>query len=106
DHNIKDNQQKELEILFDFMDLNREVNFLIKGHTDSKGSDKYNLALSTKRAKQAYSYLTSKGIDKNRLTYRGLGESSPIAPNINIDGSDNPDGRALNRRVEFELMPK
>ena len=105
DHNIKDNQQKELDILFDFMNVNKEVYFLIKGYTDSKASETYNLALSIKRAKQAYTYLTSKGIDKKRLTYKGIGEASPIAPNINIDGSDNPEGRALNRRVEFELIP-
>lgn len=106
DHKIKNQDQKELNILFDFMRVNKDIVFLIKGYTDSKGTDKYNQALSIKRAKQAYLYLTSKGIDKKRLTYQGFGSLSPIAPNVNIDGSDKPEGRALNRRVEFELIPK
>lgn len=106
DHSIKNQNQKELDILFDFMRVNKDIVFLIKGYTDSKGTDEYNKALSIKRAKQAYLYLTSKGIDKKRLTYQGFGSLSPIAPNININGSDNPEGRALNRRVEFELMPE
>lgn len=105
DHSIKIQDQKELDILFDFMRVNNDIVFLIKGYTDSKGTDKYNQALSIKRAKQAYLYLTSKGIDKKRLTYKGFGSLSPIAPNVNIDGSDKPEGRALNRRVEFELIP-
>ena len=81
-----------------------EINFLIKGHTDNKGTELFNKKLSNKRALQVLNYLKSQGINSSRLKYVGLGELHPIAPNKNIDGSDNPDGRYLNRRVEFELI--
>ena len=49
-------------------------------------------------------FLTQKGIDPKRLKAIGFGESKPIAPNENEDGSDNPEGRALNRRTEFKVI--
>ncbi len=76
----------------------------ISSHTDSKGQNKYNRELSNRRAKSVVDYLTSKGIAPNRLQYKGYGESSPIAPNTNPDGSDNPEGRRLNRRTEFLIV--
>lgn len=96
--------EKELKILLEFMKTNSVVKFLIIGHTDSKGSKSYNQALSNKRAKTTYNYLITNGISKSRLKYKGMGSLNPIAPNINIDGSDNPDGRALNRRVELKFI--
>lgn len=73
----------------------------VAGHTDSKGSFSYNLNLSTLRAQAVYDYLLSKGISSHRLSYKGYGESTPIADNQNADGSDNEEGRARNRRVEL-----
>jgi len=71
----------------------------IRGHTDSKGSDAYNLKLSKARAKAVYDYLVEVGgIDPERLTMIGYGESLPIASN------DYDEGRQLNRRVEFKIV--
>lgn len=78
----------------------------IASHTDSKGTDSYNLSLSKKRAKSVVNYLLKLGIDKKRLTSQGFGESKPIAANQHADGSDNPEGRQLNRRTDFQIVGK
>ena len=49
-------------------------------------------------------YILSKGIAATRITSQGYGETMPVAPNANPDGSDNPEGRELNRRVEFKIL--
>jgi outer membrane protein OmpA-like peptidoglycan-associated protein len=77
---------------------NRQVS--IEGHTDSIGSDQYNDRLSQRRADAVASALGSDGVNASRLHTKGFGKKYPIAPNKNSDGSDNPDGRAKNRRVE------
>jgi len=82
-----------------------EVVINVVGYTDAMGSNSYNIRLSKKRAKSAVAYLTSKGIDINRIKatlYKG--ENDPAAPNSNADGTDNPTGRQLNRRVEFYVI--
>ncbi|MCD9029703.1 OmpA family protein [Luteimonas sp. BDR2-5] len=90
-----------VEILRRYPELRVEV----AGHTDSKGTEQYNQALSERRAKAVYDYLTSNGIDASRLVGPvGYGESRPIAPNTNADGSDNPEGRARNRRTELNVQ--
>jgi outer membrane protein OmpA-like peptidoglycan-associated protein len=86
------------------MEANPEIIIEIQSHTDNKGSDVYNLKLSQKRAESVVKYLESKGISAKRLKAKGYGESSPIAANENTDGSDNPDGRALNRRTDFKII--
>ena len=76
----------------------------LSAHTDSKGGDDYNQRLSDARAKSVVDYLIEKGIDKGRLMPKGYGETSPVAPNENTDGSDNPEGRQKNRRTEFRVI--
>lgn len=76
----------------------------VDGHTDAKGSDEYNIRLSYARAATVYNYLIAAGIEEKRLAYRGYGESVPVASNENEDGSDNPIGRAENRRVELNIL--
>ena len=71
----------------------------IRGHTDAKGSDDYNQALSERRARSVVVALQSRGSAKD-ATAKGYGESQPVAPNT-IKGADNPGGRQLNRRVEI-----
>lgn len=89
------------EILKRYPDLRVEV----AGHTDSKGTDAYNQKLSERRATSVYNYLTQNGVDASRLVGPiGYGESRPIAPNTNPDGSDNPEGRAKNRRTELNVQ--
>ena len=70
----------------------------IAAHTDSDGSENYNLTLSERRAESVVNYLTQYGIDLERLTPKGYGESDPIAPN------DSNENKALNRRVEMRIL--
>jgi OOP family OmpA-OmpF porin len=90
-----------IEVLKKYPELKVEV----AGHTDSVGTDAYNQKLSERRAKAVYDYLTSNGVDAGRLIGpHGYGESRPIAPNTNPDGTDNPEGRAKNRRTELNVQ--
>jgi OOP family OmpA-OmpF porin len=82
------------------------VEILIEGHTDAMGTDAYNQKLSEKRAESVKKYLISKGIPPMQLKAVGFGETKPIAPNKLANGKDNPEGRAMNRRVEFEVIQK
>ena len=93
--------KKELDAIAVQMKNNQALLLRIEGHSDNKGPEDYNLDLSRKRAERAYSYLVKKkGILEDRLSWRGFGESNPVAPN-KINGKDNPAGRELNRRNEF-----
>jgi len=83
----------ELERLVKFMGDVPFATALIEGHTDSKGSDAYNMTLSDRRAKSVFDYLTSRGVDPARLSSIGKGESAPIADNA------TEEGRQENRRV-------
>jgi endoglucanase len=77
---------------------------IIEGYADAKGPPEYNLALSQRRAEAVKDWLvTRKSIPASVITTRGLGEAQPVAPNTHPDGSDNPQGRQLNRRVEVEV---
>lgn len=76
----------------------------IVGHTDNKGSPGYNLGLSKRRADAVRRALSARlGAGGPRLAASGRGEAQPAARNTRSDGSDNPRGRALNRRVEIRI---
>jgi len=75
----------------------------IGGHTDSKGSEEYNLKLAESRVRACISYLVGKGIERSRLVGRAYGECCPLEPEF-INGVDNPAGREKNRRVEYKLL--
>jgi outer membrane protein OmpA-like peptidoglycan-associated protein len=75
----------------------------IEGHTDGKGTDEYNQKLSEQRAASVRSYLVDHGTAGSRLTVVGYGKKRPVAPNQHADGSDDPDGRQKNRRVEIVI---
>lgn len=75
-----------------------EMRIKIIGHTDSKGSDKYNTTLSRNRARSVARYLNSKGVAFSRMQTEGFGEKYPI------DTNDTPEGRFNNRRVEIEVL--
>lgn len=81
-----------------------DVYVSIDGHTDAKGGEAYNQRLSYARARSVFDYFRQAGMDTDRLVYRGFGESRPIEPNQLADGSDNPAGRAVNRRVELTVV--
>ena len=67
---------------------------VLRGSSDSRGSDADNKAASKRRAEAVARYLEAHGVAKDRLTVIALGEDRPVAPNANLDGSDNPAGRA------------
>jgi len=94
----------ELDRVVKLLKENPTIEIEMSAHTDSHGTDEYNFRLSDNRAKSCMEYILSKGIDANRITSHGYGESVPVAPNANPDGSDNPEGRQLNRRVEFKIL--
>jgi outer membrane protein OmpA-like peptidoglycan-associated protein len=85
------NLDKLVEVLNKYPNTNIEV----QGHTDSRGTDEYNMGLSERRANTVADYLKSKGIANSRITTKGFGESAPGYTN------DTPEGMAQNRRVEF-----
>jgi outer membrane protein OmpA-like peptidoglycan-associated protein len=77
---------------------------LIEGHTDSKGSPPYNMKLSDNRALSVKNWLVQNAsVSAARISTRGWGETKPVAPNTNPNGSDNPAGRQKNRRVEITI---
>ncbi len=78
-------------------DINLEV-IIAVGHTDSDASDAYNQKLSVRRSEAVKAYLTSKGVEKNRVYTEGKGEKQPVADN------KTKEGKAKNRRVEIEVV--
>lgn len=103
-NDIREMYQEEMDTVVSLMTKYEDLIVKVEGHTDSKGSDSYNQALSERRANAAKEYIIEKGIDEERILTKGYGESTPIAPNENPDGTDNEAGRAKNRRVEFKLL--
>jgi outer membrane protein OmpA-like peptidoglycan-associated protein len=91
-------------ILIPFLKAHPKDKIFISSHTDDQGSHHYNKQLSQKRAENVVIYLKSKGIEVHRMHAKGHGETNPVAPNKNPDGSDNPMGRSLNRRTEFLIV--
>ena len=79
--NLTSAAKTNLDKLAKVLKNNPDTNINIYGHTDSKGSDSYNLALSERRANAVKSYLSSKGISSSRMIATGMGESNPVATN-------------------------
>jgi outer membrane protein OmpA-like peptidoglycan-associated protein len=78
----------------------------IEGHTDAKGDDAYNQRLSERRADSVRQWLVRQRLGSLRFSSKGFGETRPVAPNAKPDGSDDPDGRQKNRRVEIVIGKK
>ncbi|MBM3178596.1 MAG: OmpA family protein [Bacteroidetes bacterium] len=94
---LKKESSVELGKVVSFLKENPSVRIEIQGHTDSQGSDQYNLTLSQGRSQSVVDYLVGQGVDRNRLAAKGFGETKPIESN------DTEVGRAANRRVEFTV---
>jgi outer membrane protein OmpA-like peptidoglycan-associated protein len=92
--------EPELDKLVDLMTDFPFLRVEIEGHTDDQGSDTYNLKLSDDRAKAVVDHLLNKKVDKERLTWKGYGETRPLKPN------DSEANRAVNRRVEFRVIER
>ncbi len=102
-YSLRATSKEVLNKVVAYMKEHPEAHLDITGHTDWKGNDAYNIKLSKKRTYSAYDYLLKNGIEPHRLNTGWHGESKPTAANANPDGSDNPEGRQLNRRVEFRM---
>ncbi|MCU0440204.1 MAG: OmpA family protein [Raineya sp.] len=90
--------KKEVDYIYELMKDNPSLKIGVYAHTDAVGTDAKNLDLSNRRAKSVYSYINSKGVPIERMKWQGFGESKPIATN------NTKEGRAKNRRVEFEVL--
>ena len=77
----------------------------VQGFTDSIGTVAFNNGLSVRRAQAVQGWLVANGIPPANVTAEGFGQQSPVAPNTLPDGSDNPQGRAANRRVVLVASP-
>lgn len=93
-----------LDTVVSIMQDNPNIIIEMGSHTDSRGTDSYNIKLSQARAQACVDYLISKRIPSSRMVAKGYGETRPIAPNTQTNGKDNPDGRQLNRRTEFKVL--
>jgi len=88
----------ELDRVVELLKENPKIEIELSAHTDSYGSDDYNMKLSDNRAKSCREYILSKGIKESRIISKGYGETMPVAPN------DTDENRQLNRRVEFKIL--
>ncbi|MCK4988172.1 MAG: OmpA family protein, partial [Desulfobacterales bacterium] len=94
---LKNKSQTELAKLSAILNKYADTNIMLAGHTDSTGSEEYNLGLSRRRAQSVADYLTTQNVDPARFAVEGYGKSDPIASN------DTSAGRAENRRVEVAI---
>ena len=94
-YTVTNKRHPQLDQLVKLMQRDKKLVVSLYGHTDDVGSDKYNKALSSRRAKAVAAYLASKGISEQRIRWRGYGEFRPMAENT------TEEGRLQNRRVEF-----
>lgn len=99
--------KKQLDVVADIINKEMQIRKIwVNAHTDGKGEDEYNQILSMNRSTSVKDYLLKKGIPEVMMEIKYYGESLPLESNTFPDGSDNPEGRKRNRRVEmgFELM--
>jgi OmpA-OmpF porin, OOP family len=95
---IKPDFTNELDAAAELLLANPDVTVRIDGHTDSIGTEEYNMGLSERRAEAVAAYLEAAGVSRDRMTVAWFGESQPVASN------DTAEGRAQNRRVEIDLI--
>lgn len=95
---LKPESISELDNVVRLMNENPNMKILISGFTDNVGTPADNLKLSNGRALSVVNYLVAKGVKKDRLTYKGFGETNPVATN------DTEEGRAINRRTEMRVV--
>ncbi|WP_297334771.1 OmpA family protein [Flavobacterium sp.] len=99
--NITPEAAFELDKLVEAMKQKPEIKIAVNAHTDSRGSDEYNLNLSDQRARAVVQYAISKGIAKERITGKGFGETQP---KVNCGDNCTEEQHAINRRTEFLIV--
>lgn len=97
---LTENSKLVIDEFVEYLKENPELKIEIRGHTDNRGGDSQNQALSTDRAFTVRQYIQEKGIGGDRLSHQGFGASQPVASN------DTDEGRAKNRRTEFVIISK
>lgn len=95
--------QAQLKIVASVLKSSPAKKLKITGHTDAMGSDTYNIALSQRRAVAVKQFFLDQGVPVAQVETVGFGKTIPLSPNLNPDGSDNPEGRSHNRRAEILL---
>lgn len=95
---IRDEHKAYLDRLIKVVKGHSDLRVLVIGHTDSDGSDSYNDELSKRRAEAIISYFVAKGLSADRLEFDFEGERNPVGNNA------TPDGKQLNRRVDFKFI--
>ena len=103
-HHLSDPAKFEVEKLYRLMSENPLLYVEVTGYTDAIGSAEYNLHLAQKRSSEVVSYLIKKGLSRENFISKAAGKTGFIALNVKADGSDNPEGRRFNRRVEINLV--
>lgn len=98
---IRTDGEQDLKEFLDRLNELEGFRLTVEGHTDSKGTDAYNKDLSQRRADAVAAWLTDASPGLPRPETRAYGETRPAAPNEKPDGSDDPAGRQVNRRVEI-----
>lgn len=81
-----------------------QARWILRGSSDNDGENAANLRVSRRRAEAVRDYLIEKKVDPALVTVIALGAGRPVAPNVKLDGSDDPDGRRRNRRVDIEIV--
>jgi outer membrane protein OmpA-like peptidoglycan-associated protein/Tfp pilus assembly protein PilF len=99
-YDLKPESKAELNKLVLFLNNNKTLKIELRGHTDNKGDKKKNLVLSDNRAKAVMDYLIANGIVKERLAFKGFGDTVPVVAN------DTDEHRQLNRRTEYKITAK
>jgi outer membrane protein OmpA-like peptidoglycan-associated protein len=100
---IRPEAEPTLTQIAKFIQSRGKAKVLIEGHTDAKGSESYNAKLSDRRAASVKTWFGKHGVDARSIETHGRGAAKPVAPNKKPDGSDDPDGRQKNRRVEITI---
>ena len=100
---VANRAQRQVEIVADILKSDPKKTLTITGHADALGTDDYNRDLSGKRAAAVKQALIAAGVPETQILTEALGESAPLRPNVNPDGTDNPTGRGHNRRAEVFL---
>jgi len=97
-YDLLESSNEQLDQLVSLLNKYQSLKIAIHGHTDSRGSERYNETLSHQRSKAVHDYLLNQNIDYTRLEFRGFGEIQPV------DTNDTEEGRQYNRRVEFVVL--
>lgn len=100
---LSEENKTQLNNLAEELKKDRNKTITIDGHTDYLGTEEVNMEVSKQRALMVFNYLVEEGVEPNRVNIDYFGETKPLVPGKNADGTDNPENRAKNRRVELDV---